>query len=121
MNIYVVKTKITILIFLKTMIVLRVSVSVPEIMSISWIDHNKIIMFLVLVYVINQYLVRHQVLIEQFSRCVFLFRHNIKYLLQELSGAKESLFYSLKETFLQTYLTHIFLSLELPCSSAGKN
>ena len=29
----------------------NVSVSVPEIMSISWIGDNKIIMFLVLVYV----------------------------------------------------------------------
>jgi len=45
------QNKVTILIFLKTMAVLRVSVSVPEIMSISWIDHNKIIMLLVLVYV----------------------------------------------------------------------
>ena len=45
------QNKVVILIFLKTMIVLRISVSVPEIMSISWIDLNKIIMFLVLVYV----------------------------------------------------------------------
>ena len=35
----------------QNMIVLRISVSVPEIMSISWIDLNKIIMFLVLVCV----------------------------------------------------------------------
>ena len=50
MNIHVMQNKVVILIFLKTMIVLRVSVSVPEIMSISWVDH-KVIMFLVLVYV----------------------------------------------------------------------
>ena len=72
------------------MIVLRVSVSVPEIMSISWVDHNKIIMFLVLVYVIfSVWWDIKQVLMSSSLDVYFCFVIILITFLWELSGAKE--------------------------------
>ena len=84
------QNKVVILIFLKTMIVLRVSVSVPEIMSISWIDLNKIIMFLVLVYVMfSVWWDIKQVLMRSSLDVYFCFVIILITFLWELSGAKE--------------------------------
>ena len=116
-----IQTKITILIFLKTMIVLRVSVSVPEIMSISWIDYNKIIMLLVLVYVMfTIWWDIKQVLMSCSLVVYFCFVIILITFLWELSGAKERISLLIEGKHFYKLNPYIFYLLSYPVAQLVK-